>query len=136
MKVSAVSGTTDGSVISPEVVTDFITEQEKKHGQKWFKKPMGEITHKSREEEPKPDYNKTKLWILKAFLSVRGWFRCLGFRKNKRYFGGRNKRNAVYMGKRTFYETIEISGLGYFYWDQKPIKYEWWELGMFKWERR
>lgn len=81
-----------------------------------------------------PTYNKTKLWILKTYLSAKGWLRHLWFKKNRRYYGGRNKRYGVYMGKRTFYETFEVSGYGYCYYDSKPIKYEWWELGLFPWK--
>ena len=79
-------------------------------------------------------YSKVKLFLLKLFLSLRGIWRSRKFKKAKTYWGGRNKRQGVYMGKKTFYETFVVSGIGYEYWDSKPIKYKNWELGMWKWQ--
>ncbi len=81
------------------------------------------------------NYSRIKLWILKAFLNTRGYLRYLRLKKNVSYFGGRNNRHGVYMGKRTFYETFNVTGPGYCYWDSKPIEYKLWELGMWKWKR-
>lgn len=79
-------------------------------------------------------YSKAKLFILRAFLSLRGMFRRLWLKKGKKYYGGRNERQGVYMGNNTFYETFTVSGNGFLYYDSKPIKYKNWELGMWKWK--
>lgn len=80
------------------------------------------------------NYSKVKLFILRAFLSAVGLWRSLWFKKGKHYYGGRNNRDGVYMGNKTFYETFTVVGLGYYYWDSKSIKYKNWELGMWKWK--
>ena len=82
----------------------------------------------------KKEYNPVKLFLLRTFLSARGIWRSIWLKKGKHYYGGRNKRHAVYMGKKTFYETFIVNGLGYQYTDSKPIKYKNWELGMWKWK--
>lgn len=43
--------------------------------------------------------NKFKLFLLKSYLSIRGFFRTLKYKKNHTYHGGRNNRDAIYMGK-------------------------------------
>ena len=80
-------------------------------------------------------YSKMKLFLLRTFLSLRGIFRRRKLKKGKRYLGGRNNRQGVYMGDNTFYETFTVSGLGYLYYDSKKIKYKNWELGMWKWKK-
>lgn len=79
------------------------------------------------------NYSNVKLFILRTFLSIVGMFRCIRYKKGKTYYGGRNKRYGVYMGKKTFYEQFTVEGLGYCYYDNKPIKYKNWELGMWNW---
>ena len=37
------------------------------------------------------------------------------------------------MGKNTFYEQIATSVPGFAYFNNKPVKYKYWELGYFKW---
>ena len=37
------------------------------------------------------------------------------------------------MGNRKFYETITITVPGFCYFNNKPIEYKYWEIGMFKW---
>ena len=88
------------------------------------------------EKERKEAYekaNKFKLFLLKSYLSIRGFFRTLKYKKNHTYHGGRNNRDAIYMGKNTFYEQITTSVPGFSYLNNKPIKYKYWELGYFKW---
>ena len=80
------------------------------------------------------DYSKVKLLILRTFLSLKGMFRCLWLKKGKKYHGGRNNRDGVYLGDKKFYETFYVTGLGYHYFDSKAIKYKNWELGMWKWK--
>ena len=77
--------------------------------------------------------NKFKFFLLKTYLSIRGFFRSLEFKKNKVYHGGRNNRDAIYMGNNTFYEQISLTVPGFCYYNNKPIKYKYWELGYFKW---
>ena len=79
--------------------------------------------------------NKFKLFLLKSFLSIRGYFRSLKYKKNATYHGGRNDRDAIYMGNNTFYEQISMAVPGFCYFNNKPIKYKFWELGYFKWDR-
>lgn len=78
--------------------------------------------------------NKFKLFLLKSYLSIRGFFRTLKYKKNHTYHGGRNNRDAIYMGNNTFYEQITMSVTGFAYFNNKPIKYKYWELGYFKWD--
>ena len=82
------------------------------------------------------EYSKVKKAILKSYLTTRGLWRSLWLKKGEKYYGGRNKRDGVYLGDRTFYETFYITGLGYHYLDSHKVKYTYWELGMFKWEKR
>ena len=82
----------------------------------------------------KKEYSSFKLFLLKMFLSLRGIWRRMKFKKGKTYWGGRSQRHGVYMGNNTFYETFTITGYGYMYFDSKPIKYKNWELGMWKWK--
>ena len=77
--------------------------------------------------------NKFKLFLLKSYLSIRGFFRTLKFKKNHTYHGGRNNRDAIYMGNNTFYEQITMAVPGFAYFNNKPVKYKYWELGYFKW---
>lgn len=77
--------------------------------------------------------NKFKLFLLKSYLSIRGFFRTLRFKKNHTYHGGRNNRDAIYMGNNTFYEQITMAVPGFAYFNNKPVKYKYWELGYFKW---
>ena len=77
--------------------------------------------------------NKPKLFLLKSYLSILGFFRTLKYKKNHTYHGGRNNRDAIYMGKNTFYEQITTSVPGFAYFNNKPVKYKYWELGYFKW---
>lgn len=77
--------------------------------------------------------NKPKLFLLKSYLSILGFFRTLKYKKNHTYHGGRNNRDAIYMGKNTFYEQITTSVPGFAYFNNKSIKYKYWELGYFKW---
>lgn len=78
--------------------------------------------------------NKFKLFLLKSYLSIRGFFRTLKFKKNHTYHGGRNNRDAIYMGGSSFYEQITMAVPGFAYFNNKPVKYKYWELGYFKWE--
>lgn len=80
--------------------------------------------------------NKFKLFLLKSYLSIRGFFRTLKYKKNHTYHGGRNNRDAIYMGNNTFYEQITMSVPGFAYFNNKPVKYKYWELGYFKWVKR
>lgn len=80
--------------------------------------------------------NKFKLFLLKSYLSIRGFFRTLKYKKNHTYHGGRNNRDAIYMGNNTFYEQITMSVPGFAYFNNKPVKYKYWELGYFKWVER
>lgn len=66
-------------------------------------------------------------------MSICGFFRTLKYKKNDTYHGGRNNRDAIYMGKNTFYEQITTSVPGFAYFNNKPVKYKYWELGYFKW---
>lgn len=77
--------------------------------------------------------NKFKLFLLKSYLSIRGFFRTFKYKKNHTYHGGRNNRDAIYMGKNTFYEQITTSVPGFAYFNNKSVKYKYWELGYFKW---
>ena len=77
--------------------------------------------------------NKPKHFLLKSYLSILGFFRTLKYKKNHTYHGGRNNRDAIYMGKNTFYEQITTSVPGFAYFNNKPVKYKYWELGYFKW---
>ena len=76
--------------------------------------------------------NKPKLFLLKSYLPILGFFRTLKYKKNHTYHGGRNNRDAIYMGKNTFYEQITTSVPGFAYFNNKPVKYKYWELGYFK----
>lgn len=80
--------------------------------------------------------NKFKLFLLKSYLSIRGFFITLKYKKNHTYHGGRNNRDAIYMGNNTFYEQITMSVPGFAYFNNKPVKYKYWELGYFKWVER
>lgn len=96
--------------------------------------------HKEKIEKEKKEANekanKFKLFLLKSYLSIRGFFRSLGFKKNETYHGGRNNRDAIYMGKNTFYEQIAMSVPEFIYYNNKAVKYKYWELGYFKWNRK
>ena len=85
-------------------------------------------------KEANEKVNKFKLFLLKSYLSIRGFFRTLKFKKNHTYHGGRNNRDAIYMGNNSFYEQITIAVPGFAYFNNKPVKYKYWELGYFKWE--
>ena len=85
-------------------------------------------------KEANENANKFKLFLLKSYLSIRGFFRTLKFKKNHTYHGGRNNRDAIYMGNNSFYEQITMSVPGFAYFNNKPVKYKYWELGYFKWE--
>lgn len=95
--------------------------------------------HKEKIEKEKKEANekanKFKLFLLKSYLSIRGFFRTLKYKKNHTYHGGRNNRDAIYMGKNTFYEQITTSVPGFAYFNNKPVKYKYWELGYFKWHK-
>ena len=112
-----------------------IKKKLKKVEKKQMKKQLHE--HKEKIEKDRKEANekanKFKLFLLKSYLSIRGFFRTLKYKKNHTYHGGRNNRDAIYMGKNTFYEQITTSVPGFSYFNNKPIKYKYWELGYFKW---
>ena len=93
--------------------------------------------HKEKIEKDRKEANEKannlKLFLLKSYLSICGFFRTLKYKKNDTYHGGRNNRDAIYMGKNTFYEQITTSVPGFAYFNNKPVKYKYWELGYFKW---
>lgn len=81
----------------------------------------------------KRDYSIIKYYILKIKLTIIGYFKEKKFKKNATYIGGRWQRPSIYMGNRKFYETITITVPGFCYFNNKPIEYKYWEIGMFKW---
>ena len=53
---------------------------------------------------------KVKFYIVKFVYSIIGFFKSLRFKKGYKYMGGINRNaNSVYRGKRTFYESRELS---------------------------
>lgn len=108
---------------------------------KTFESPVQKQMREYKEQKEKEikeateNANKFKLFLLKSFLSIRGFFRSLKYKKNQTYHGGRNDRDAIYMGDNTFYEQISMAVPGFCYFNNKPIKYKYWELGYFKWNR-
>lgn len=112
-----------------------IKKKLKKVEKKQMKKQLRE--HKEKIEKGRKEANEKannlKLFLLKSYLSICGFFRTLKYKKNDTYHGGRNNRDAIYMGKNTFYEQIATSVPGFAYFNNKPVKYKYWELGYFKW---
>lgn len=86
--------------------------------------------------ETKKKYSKVKMFVLRSTLNVIGVWRKLWFKKGKKYHGGRNNRDGVYMGDGKFYETFYVHDIGVSYFDSKMIQYKNWELGLWKWQRR
>lgn len=112
-----------------------IKKKLKKVEKKQMKKQLRERKEKIEKDrkEANEKANKPKLFLLKSYLSICGFFRALKYKKNHTYHGGRNNRDAIYMGKNTFYEQIATSVPGFAYFNNKPVKYKYWELGYFKW---
>lgn len=112
-----------------------IKKKLKKVEKKQMKKQLRE--HKEKIEKDRKEANEKannlKLFLLKSYLSIRGFFRTLKYKKNHTYHGGRNNRDAIYMGKNTFYEQIATTVPGFAYFNNKSVKYKYWELGYFKW---
>ena len=86
-------------------------------------------------QQAKAKANKFKLWLLKNYMSVKGWLKSLKFKKDETYYGGRNNRLSIYMGNCTFFEQITCKVPGFCYYDNKPIKYKYWEIGFFSWKK-
>ena len=82
------------------------------------------------------EYSKVKMFILRTTLSIIGWWRKLWFKKGRKYYGGRNNREGVYMGDGKFYEAFYVDMIGVHYFDYKTIQYKNWELGLWKWRKK
>lgn len=82
------------------------------------------------------EVNKFKYNILKGFLSAKGFYRAhIKFKNGGKYIGGAKHCPSVYAGKGSFYEAISVRVPGTYveYFENKLVKYPYWQLGIFDW---
>lgn len=72
-----------------------------------------------------------KYYLAKITFTLIGLYKCLFyFKEGATYQDERKNTYLVYRGKRTFYQTVNYSGLGITYYDGRKVEYKYYVLGI------